>query len=113
MQDAGSARTQQNSRVDDVTFEEAAISASSLVLHLQAPCVRADVCQVIVKSIITPPTNFTPGALKKRHFPVRFCLTLIALPVPYSARQSRGHHKPQSIQLLVASAFYAFMISTM
>ena len=45
-QDASSSHTWESSQVDSVAFEESAITASSLVLHLQAPCVRAEVSQV-------------------------------------------------------------------
>lgn len=46
VQGASSASAWESSQVDNVTFEESAITASALVLHLQAPCVRADVSQV-------------------------------------------------------------------
>lgn len=39
-------RVESSQQVDSVTFEESAIAASALVLHLHTPCVRADVCQV-------------------------------------------------------------------
>ena len=46
MQGVKGSRVWGHSQVDAVTFEEAAIAGSAVVIHVQAAAVRADVCQV-------------------------------------------------------------------